>query len=213
MDIGKIVIYGCGGHARSILGILKISIASDQLLCVDENAKQNEKILGICLQKKYRQQKEDFFMVALGDNEQRRKMCRQLQEAGIDIYNSAYTVCADSAEISENVTIGEGCFIGHNTYLGPESSVGKYSIINTGSVIEHETVIGDYTHIAPGATICGRCEIGNDVFVGAGSTIIDKIRICDSVVIGAGAVVVKDITESGCYVGCPAGKKKAVSFV
>ena len=44
------------------------------------------------------------------------------------------------------------------------------------------------------------------MFCGAGSTVIDHISICDNVMIGAGAVVVKDIMESGTYVGIPARK-------
>ena len=47
-------------------------------------------------------------------------------------------------------------------------------------------------------------------FVGAGSTIKDNISVCDNVIIGAGSIVVKDIIESGIYVGCPVKKIKEI---
>jgi len=34
--------------------------------------------------------------------------------------------------------------------------------------------------------------------------VIDKVSITDDVVIGAGSIVIKDITDAGVYVGCPA---------
>jgi UDP-N-acetylbacillosamine N-acetyltransferase len=42
----------------------------------------------------------------------------------------------------------------------------------------------------------------------SGSVLIDKISVCDDVIIGAGSVVIKNITESGTYVGNPARKVK-----
>ena len=86
--------------------------------------------------------------------------------------------------------------------------MGNNTIVNTGSIIEHEVRIGDNSHIAPHATVCGRTEIGNNVFCGAGSVIINNVKVCDDVIIGAGAVVKEDIVEAGTYAGVPAVKIK-----
>ena len=54
----------------------------------------------------------------------------------------------------------------------------------------------------------GNETIGDRVYFGTRSCVKQKITICDDVVIGMNAGVVKNITESGTYVGCPAIKIK-----
>ena len=43
-------------------------------------------------------------------------------------------------------------------------------------------------------------------WVGAGVTVSNNVSICEECMIGAGTVIVKDIKESGTYVGVPARK-------
>jgi len=47
-------------------------------------------------------------------------------------------------------------------------------------------------------------------WVGIGAIINNNVNIYEHMTLGAGAVVVKDITESGIYVGVPARKKEVV---
>ncbi len=49
-------------------------------------------------------------------------------------------------------------------------------------------------------------KVGNGTWIGAGAVVSNNVSICGEVTVGAGAVVVKDITESGTYVGVPARK-------
>ena len=50
--------------------------------------------------------------------------------------------------------------------------------------------------------------MGDETWIGAGATVSNNISICSEVMIGAGAVIVKDVKESGIYVGCPSKKIK-----
>ena len=52
----------------------------------------------------------------------------------------------------------------------------------------------------------GVATIGQRCFISTGVRIIGPVHIADNVVLGANAVVVKDIEESGTYVGVPARK-------
>ncbi len=200
-------IFGCGGHARSIINTRKRSSKECSIILVDPNCKEEEKILGCNTLKnniffeKYA--KKGFkYIVAIGDNVLRKEIYKKLSEEG----GKAQCVCADSALVGMEAILGEGTYIAEKAYLGPQVVVGCNAIVNTGAIIEHETRIGSHTHVAPGSVVCGRCMIGNNVFVGAGSRIVDKITVVDDVVIGAGSVVVQDILEKGTYVGCPAKK-------
>lgn len=203
----RTIIFGCGGHARSVANILYENNKDIKILFVDNNAQKDEIILGYQVKNRYNLKIDDNYIVAIGDNVERQKVLDYLlkQETG-----NCISVIAKSSNVGMETKIGKGTFIAANTYLGPQAKIGNNSIVNTGSVIEHEVMIGNHTHIAPHTTICGRSVIGDYVMCGAGSTIIDKVTICDYVVIGAGAVVIENITKPGIYVGVPARRIEEV---
>ena len=200
----RLIIYGCGGHARSILNTSFEIYAKDEIMLVDDNARENEKILGCRVEKKISNKDDAPFIVAVGDNTKR----QQIFESRCAYGENPVSIISATAMIGIDSEIDKGTFVAKKNYIGPEVRIGKNSIINTGSIIEHETIIGNHTHIAPGATICGRCRIGNNVLIGAGATVKDCIEICDNVIVGAGAVVINDILEQGTYVGVPAKRIK-----
>ena len=76
-------------------------------------------------------------------------------------------------------------------------------LINTSSVIEHDTYIGSYSSIAPKAVICGGSKIGEGTFIGANSTIIHNLNIGNWSIIGAGSVVTKNIDNNELHYGNP----------
>ena len=200
----ELIVYGCGGHARSIINTALEKYSPEEILLVDDNAKEKEIILGCRTSVNWNNQKNIPFIVAVGDNERRQELFMQKCFNG----EEPVSIISETASIGMNTVIENGSFIAKKVCLGPEVKVGRNSIVNTGSIIDHETNIGINTHIAPGTTICGRCRIGDNVFIGAGCVIKDNIKIVDNVIIGAGAVVIKDIVERGVYVGVPARKIK-----
>lgn len=201
----KTVIFGCGGQARSIINTLLKRDKDTEIIIVDENADKDERIMGIDVLRYYQLEKQDVYIIAVGDNDKRSKLYNELQNKSC---KEGVSIVSDSALVGMETVIGAGTFVAPLAYIGPQAKVGDNVIINTGSIIEHETIVGSHTHIAPHATICGRCRIGDHVFCGAGSTVIDKVSIGDHAVIGAGAVVISDINEAGTYVGVPAKKLK-----
>lgn len=199
----RIVLYGCGGHARSIINTILKTGEKTELLLVDNNAGKGELIMGCQTANEYTLTANDYYIAAIGNNELRKRAFNYLVKEHID---HCISIVSASADIGIDVKIGRGTFIAANTYVGPQAVVGDNVIINTGSVVEHEVEIGSHTHIAPNATICGRTKIGSNVLCGTGATIIDKIEVCDDVIIGAGAVITENIMEAGTYVGVPARK-------
>lgn len=201
--MGRIFVYGCGGHARSIADVIRETYRETEIILVDERAEKDEVILGCRTLNKCEPEAGDRYIVALGDNEQRAQVYQMLLDMA---QGCPASVVSKHAHIGMESIIGQGTFVAAGAHIGPQACVGNNSIINTGSIVEHEVKIGNNTHIAPRTVVCGRTEIGDYVFCGAGSVIIDKIRICDKVVVGAGAVVRENISEPGIYVGVPARK-------
>jgi sugar O-acyltransferase (sialic acid O-acetyltransferase NeuD family) len=120
-----------------------------------------------------------------------------------------FTAIHKSVQILDsNIEIGEGSIICPNSILTTNIKIGKQCHLNLQTTVGHDVIIGDFFTTAPGAKISGNCIIGDRVYIGTNSSVREKIKICNDVTIGLNAGVVKDIIESGTYVGLPANKIK-----
>ncbi len=196
----NLIIYGCGGHARSIADVA-IANGYSEITFLDDYAKLEEKIFNFPIQKEIINSQLSS-IVGLGDNNKRKHLFEQLDQKFI------ISLVSKDAYLGQEACIDKGTFIGHQAYIGPNAQVGKNTIINTRSIVEHDCVIGDHSHVSVGSIMAGKAKLGDKVFLGAGAIVVDGISVCSDVVIGAGAVVTKDIVESGIYVGIPACKIK-----
>ena len=46
-----------------------------------------------------------------------------------------------------------------NVVVNADTFIGNHTIINTGSIIEHDNIIDDFVHISPHATLTGSVTI------------------------------------------------------
>lgn len=114
------------------------------------------------------------------------------------------TLIHPDAVVADDVVIGEGTVVMAGAVINPGAGIGKGCIINTCSSVDHDCEVGDYVHIAVGSHLCGTAFVGNGTWIGAGAIVSNNVSICPNCMIGAGAVVIKEIKESGTYVGVPA---------
>ena len=110
--------------------------------------------------------------------------------------------------LSDNVELGEGSIVCAGSILTSNIKVGSHCHLNLQTTIGHDTTIGDFFTSAPGVKISGNCNIGHRVYFGTNSCVKQKIKITDDVTIGLNSGVVKDINESGVYIGTPSKKIK-----
>ncbi len=204
-----ISIIGCGGHARSVADIILDNCESTKLVFYDKCAKLEERIFsgnyGVYPLNNDTEFKYENIFIAIGDNEKRKECFFERRDI---LSLKKISVISKRAYVSKRSKVEMGVFIANETHIGPEVHIGKFSIINNGAIVEHQSIIGDFAHISVNATVCGKCKIGNGVFLGAGSIVKDKVRICDDVVIGAGGIVIRDIEVPGVYAGNPVKKIK-----
>lgn len=199
-----LLLFGCGGHSRSVADIYLTEHPNAQLIFIDEKAHENETIFGFPVVRTLAPDSRPYFF-AIGDNVKRLYICQTIGTEGL------ISILSSKAHYGVGSFWERGCFVGNFCHLGPSVRIGLNTIVNNGAILEHEVRVGNHCHIGPGAVISGRSIIGDLVFVGVGATIKDNLEICSSVTIGAGATVVKSINEPGVYVGCPA--KKVVPHV
>lgn len=201
----RVAVYGQGGHSKVIQMMLNNSGKQQiSLIADDDKTKVNEQALikiVIATQLKDYQTEFDSLIIAIGDNETRKKV--------VEKYNKMRfaTVIAATAVVVEDAIIGEGTVVMANTVIHPEAQIGKHCIINTSAIVEHDCIIGDYSHISPAAVLTGNVQVGNSVHIGANATVLPGITIGDYAVIGAGAVVTKHVAPGSVMIGNPARNK------
>jgi len=191
----KKALVGYGGHAREVMVQM-----GEKLTCFvdDKYVNEDTKPISEFNPEEYK------LMVVVADSQDRYDIVNRLPKK-----TKYFTFIHPTAQIMDNnITIGEGSFIGANSILTTNIQIGKHVILNRGNHIGHDCIIGDYFSAMPNSIVGGNVKIGKNVYLGSSTNIREKISICDNVIVGLNGGVVKDIKESGVYVNTPVIKIK-----
>ncbi|SMF67526.1 sugar O-acyltransferase, sialic acid O-acetyltransferase NeuD family [Paenibacillus uliginis N3/975] len=199
------IVYGAGGHAKVVIDILRarsekiVGILDDHILVDEWNGLP---VFGGTdrLQDIMKQFPESLFIVAIGDNEVRKRISDTLVNAGGQFGNAVHP----SAVIAPNVNLGKGTVIMPMAVINSDAVIGEHVIINTSATVDHDCRISDFTHISPGVNIAGAVNIEASVHIGIGAALIQGVTVGRNTVVGAGACVINDLPENVVAVGCPA---------
>ena len=217
MKIDKLIIIGAGGHGRVAADIadqMKIPTIkfldfswNNKYLTIEKNYHNTENYWDI-IGKPDKATISDLvfknfkFFVAISNNKERKSFFDLI---GIE---NIISLIHPSSTISNNVEILNGTMISANVAINVLSKIGYGSIINTGSIIDHDCQIGNFVHIGPGVNIAGKVIIKNFSSIGLGSNIIQNISIGKNAFIGAGSLVLDNISDDVIAYGLPAKQKK-----
>lgn len=156
------VIIGAGGHSRAVVSAAgsRFAIFDDAL----ENQTTND------LLKHARDY--DSFHVAIGSNEDRRKIYQKCRVVGDYISWIHPLAIIDSSAIVE-----DGVYVGPGAIIGPNVKICRGCIINSGAIIEHDSEVGEFSHIAPRATLLGGVLVSRLILVGANAVVLPKTKV------------------------------------
>lgn len=112
------------------------------------------------------------------------------------IHPSAYV--DPSCKLGSGIFILPGCTLDHNV------TIHDNVLINTGSVIAHDSTVHAHSFLSPAVTVAGFVSVGECCNIGINTTIIDNILIAANTQTGGGTVVIKNLEIPGLYVGNPA---------
>ncbi|MFO0457439.1 MAG: acetyltransferase [Alphaproteobacteria bacterium] len=197
------IVIGSGGHARVILGVLRLLGEEVRgLLTLDVNRVGNEimdaPIIGTD-GKFPLDPAEVQILNGVGNRASRAGSGLKMRADVTARYEAEGFVfsnlIAPNANIMPGVLMAQGVQIMAGATLQPGVQIGAQSIINTNATIDHDVTIGAHTHIAPGAILCGGASVGDMTHVGAGAVVIQGITIGRNCVIGAGVTVRKDVAD------------------
>ncbi|EUJ25299.1 acetyltransferase [Listeria cornellensis] len=141
-----------------------------------------------------------YFFIAVGNNEARQKIFKQLNKGQEQFPNMIHP----AALISPNAKIGYGNFIMAGAIINVDACVGNQTIVNSASIIGHDAVLGDFTQVSPGVVITGYVQLENGAYIGANATVLPDVVVSLWAIVGAGSTVVNDVDEYTVVVGTPA---------
>lgn len=144
-------------------------------------------------------------VIAIGKPLVRKKIADRLKANQNIVFPN---IIANGIRISNTIKMGEGNIICSGSILTTNIQLGNFNIVNLDCTIGHDVEISGFVTIYPSVNISGNVNVGSCCEFGTGSKIIQRKDIVDYVILGAGSVVIKDLDESGTYVGSPVRKVK-----
>jgi sugar O-acyltransferase (sialic acid O-acetyltransferase NeuD family) len=202
-----IVILGAGGHGRVVLDILLQAKGCKPVGFLDSNKSLHGRridglpVLGdIASLSDLRTRGIQGAIVAIGDNGVRRAMSELVEQSGLELHSAIHP----SAQLATNASLGKGVVIAAGALVCAHCQIGDYAILNTGCIVDHESMIGTSVHVCPGVRLAGHVIVESGAFIGIGATVVQNVRIGFEAVIGAGAVVIADVDPMTTVVGVPA---------
>lgn len=202
IDPSVLIIYGGGGHAKSLIDLIRAEGKYRIRGILDDGLPAGGEIMGVPILgdgsklSELRRQgigKAVNAVGGIGSIAPRLKVYERLRVAGFSIP----TVIHPRAFVEPTATLGEGGQLFFNAYIGSEVTVGFGCIINTGAIISHDCVLGDFVNISPGAILAGAVTVNERSLVGMGVTVNLNVSIGTGARVGNSATVKADIPENG----------------
>ena len=155
----RLFIIGAGGHGK-VVADAAVAAGYEIAGFADDGKKKGEvvigayKALGNVAEAKTILSKNDFFIVAIGNNEMRKRIFTELSNVA-----KTTILIHPSAVVSAFAKIGRGTTILANAVINADAIIGDNCIINSASLVDHETIIGSHSHIAQGTVIGSNCVL------------------------------------------------------
>jgi acetyltransferase EpsM len=197
-----LIIYGGGGHAKSLIELIQAEGKYKIAGILDDNLSPFSTVLGIPvlgggekLIELYQGgiQQAINAVGGIGNITPRLSIFERMKMIGF----SFPTVIHPRAFVEPTAKVSAGSQLFFNAYVGSDVTVGFGSIINTGAIISHDCVLADFVNISPGAILAGGVVVGERVLIGMGVTINLNVKIGAGARIGNSAVVKADVPENG----------------
>lgn len=207
MEREKILLLGCGEHARMVIDNIedqgKYVIMGLTTNCAEELGK---KIYGydvICMDDEiegvFKENKDlEGYFLGVGNMKNRKELYEKL-----DSKYKAVNIIHPAAIISKYAKIGCGNIFEAYTKVANGVIIGSHCIVNSFSAVNHDQIIDDNVLIAGNVSMAGK-RVGKNTIIADGASIGFKKNVGKNCIIGDGSVVTKDIPNYSIAYGNPA---------
>jgi sugar O-acyltransferase (sialic acid O-acetyltransferase NeuD family) len=200
LAVKTLVVIGAGGNAREIAQVADRCGYKVLGFVADGNGRYDSPVLGN--EEWLQSHSVDCLAMGIGSPQLRVKVGSALAARFPHLEWPA--LVDPTAYVGSDSSLAPGSVVCVGAIATLNVSLGRFSQLNFGCTVGHETVIGDGCLINPGANISGGVSIGNCVLVGTGAQVLQYLSVGDGAVVGAGAVVTKSVPPGITVVGIPA---------
>ncbi len=203
----ELYLYGCGGHAKSVIGVLEAQgryvVAG---ILDDDPSRRGTQVLGydvvgdMTALPALTDGDVSCAFVTIGDNKARGEAAARLADAGLTLA----TIVHPSSFVMREVALGIGVFLHAHTAIGAECVIGDHALIGHGVGLGHESVVGRCAHLAAGVVVGGNAHIGDYSLIGMGAVLMPGVRVGRHVTVASNSVVSKDLPDHTVAAGMPA---------
>jgi sugar O-acyltransferase (sialic acid O-acetyltransferase NeuD family) len=199
-DGRSVIVYGTGGHGKTLIELIRAVGALEVVGVIDDTAAAGSDVLGVAVigsregLARIRGEGVALAVNAIGgitNMSTRVEVTAMLVGAGFDLPILVHP----SAFVEASATIGAGAQILAHSYVGSAATVGNSAIVNTGAVVSHDCVLGDHVNLSPGCVLAGSVRVGSRALLGMGVTTYLGIEIGADVRAGNGAVLNVDVPD------------------
>lgn len=203
----KIILIGCGEHARMVIDNIEQQAKYELFGLVTNNEDElGKKIYGynvLCKDDEiYDLLKENRditgYFLGIGNMKVRYKIYKKM-----DKVIKPVNIIHPTAIISTHATIGKGNIFEAFTKVANSAIVGSHCIVNSFTSINHDQTIGNNVLLAGSVSLAGK-KIGDNTIIADGASIGFKKSVGKNCIIGDGAVVTSDIPDNVIAYGNPA---------
>ena len=201
-DPMALIVYGGGGHGKSLLDLVRSLGTYTVVGFLDDSVPVGEEILGVpvlgtgeLLSELYAKGVRQAINAVggIGNVAVRVKVFQRIADAGF----TCPAVVHPTAFMESNASLSPGVQVFPLAYVGSDVQVGFGSIVNTGAIVSHDCSLGDFVNISPGAILAGEVKVGDGALVGMGVTVNLQAVIGAGARVGNGATVKSDVPTNG----------------
>lgn len=197
VDGRSLVVFGAGGHAKSLIDLVRSSLDLVPLCVADDDRGAPADVLGVPvvpgaalpLLHEHGVRYAVNAVGAIGRLQTRIDVGRRLDEAGFELP----ALVDRAAFVAASAAVSAGAQVFAGAAVCSAARVGRSAIVNTGAIVSHDCRVADYAHVAPGALLAGAVEIGEAALVGMGATVNIGVRVGARSTVGNGAAVNEDL--------------------
>ncbi|QRN82824.1 NeuD/PglB/VioB family sugar acetyltransferase [Chloroflexota bacterium] len=198
----RLVIFGAGGHGRSLAALIQKMGGFDLLGFVDDGVPAGETVLGLPVlggRDTLAKLAADGIRLAIngvggiGNLNARLSVFDLLRQAGFQFPK----VIHPTAFIEDSADLIDGVQVFPLAYVGTEVTAGFGTIINTGAIVSHDCQLGKTVNLSPGATLAGGVTVGEGTLIGMRATVNLNVKIGAYALVGNGATVKANVPDRG----------------
>lgn len=181
----SLIVLGFDGFAKSVIDSAMGTKEYDSIIILDNEGNlgkefANSKVVGT-IEELPRYYDKGYRLVYIA-NENDLKWRKEISTRAKEIGFSFATIIDISAEIAEDVSIGDGVYVGKGCVIGPCSSVGENTILDTGVILQSGCRIGDLSRICTGGVVSYDAKIGDMCYIGVRTIVTEETEVPNSTI-------------------------------